>query len=98
MRDIVVIGASAGGLEALKTLTSGLPPDLPAAVFVVLHVPARSRSLLPKILSANGVVPALHPLDGARICPGRIYVAPPDYHLVLETDHIHLGLGPKENH
>src|SRR5437764_9719581 len=78
--DIIVVGASAGGVEALISLARGLPPDLPAAVFTVLHIPAEAHSLLPNILSRAGPLPAVHPADGDRIEHGRIYVAPPDRH------------------
>jgi two-component system chemotaxis response regulator CheB len=92
------VGASAGGVEALQELVSTLPSDLRAAVFVVLHVAPRSRSHLPEILSRSGKLPAVHATEGMRIEQGRIYVAPPDHHLVVERDHVHLSLGPKENH
>jgi two-component system, chemotaxis family, protein-glutamate methylesterase/glutaminase len=96
--DIIVVGASAGGLEALQELAGSLPPDLPASVFVTIHVHPRSKSLLPALLSKAGPLPALHPEDGAPIEKGRIYVAPPNYHMAVENGHIHLGLGPKEQH
>jgi two-component system, chemotaxis family, protein-glutamate methylesterase/glutaminase len=96
--DIVVIGASAGGVEALQELVKQLPADFPASVFVVLHIPARSRSYLPELLSRSGRLRAVHPADGEPIQPGRIYVAPPDHHLIVEKDHVHLSMGPKEQH
>lgn len=96
--DIIVIGASAGGVEVLQELVCELPADFPGALFVVMHIPPRGRSLLPAILSRVGKLPAVHPLDGAPIEPGTIYVAPPDYHLVIARDHIHLSMGPKEQH
>lgn len=95
--DMIVIGASAGGVEALTTLVRQLPADFPGTLFVVLHVPAGSPSLLPDILSRAGPLKALHPRDGEPVEPGRIYVAPPDYHLLLEEDRVHLVHGPKEN-
>jgi two-component system, chemotaxis family, protein-glutamate methylesterase/glutaminase len=95
-RDIVVVGASAGGVEALRTLVAGLPEDFPAALFVVLHVPPTS-SVLPAILTRAGKLPAEHAHDGDSIEPGRIYVAPPDYHLLLEADVVRLERGPREN-
>ncbi len=95
--DVVVIGASAGGVEALSTLVSKLPPDLSAAVFIVLHVPAQSPSLLPEILSRSGSLPARHPTNGEQIKHGQIYVAPPDRHMLIEQGHIRLTRGPKEN-
>jgi two-component system chemotaxis response regulator CheB len=95
--DIVVVGASAGGVEALADLAGSLPADLPAAVFVVLHVPAAVTSALPDILSRQGPLPASHVKDGEQIEPGRIYVAPPDHHLLLRSGHVHLRRGPREN-
>ncbi|MCU0518702.1 MAG: chemotaxis protein CheB [Oscillatoria sp. Prado101] len=95
--DIIVIAASAGGVEALTKLASGLPKNLPAALFVVLHIPPQADSVLPRILSRTGTLPASHPIDGQTIERGRIYVAPPDRHLLLGRGHIHLAKGPKEN-
>ena len=96
-RDIIVIGASAGGVEALKQLVHGLPADLPAAVFVVLHVPPHGPSVLPRILTRAGRLPAAHPADGQPIRPGTITVAPPDYHLLVKPGHVRLTRGPREN-
>src|SRR5213595_2615555 len=95
--DVIVVGASAGGVEALSRLVRRLPADLPAALFVVLHLPASGHSVLPWILSSNGRLPAEHPEDGAPIEPGRIYVAPPDQHLLVERRHVRLVRGPREN-
>jgi two-component system, chemotaxis family, protein-glutamate methylesterase/glutaminase len=95
--DIVVVGASAGGVEALADLTASLPPDLPAAVFVVLHLPSTRTSALPDILSRRGPLPATHVKDGEPIEPGRVYVAPPDHHVLLRSGHVHLARGPREN-
>src|SRR5437588_1316031 len=95
--DIIVIGTSAGGVEALVKLVRGLPADLPAAVFVVLHIPAHSPSLLPAILSRAGRLPAVHSTDNTKIEPGCIYIAPPDNHMLIEQDHICVVRGPKEN-
>jgi two-component system, chemotaxis family, protein-glutamate methylesterase/glutaminase len=75
-RDVVVIGTSAGGVEALREMARGLPADLPASVLVVIHLPARSPGLLPSILNRAGPVPAAHPVDGEELRRGRIYVAP----------------------
>ncbi len=96
-RNIIVLGASAGGVEALTRLVKFLPSDLPAALFVVVHFPSFSTSFLPQILSRFGRLPALHAEDGKAIVPGRIYVAPPDYHLLVRRDHIRLSHGPREN-
>ncbi|MDQ2783555.1 MAG: chemotaxis protein CheB [Chloroflexota bacterium] len=95
--DRIVIGASAGGVEALMAVVWGLPRDLPAALFVVLHVPPDGESMLPRILSHAGPLPAIHPQDGDPIEEGRIYVAPPDYHLLIERDHVRVIRGPREN-
>ena len=94
--DIVVIGTSAGGVEALIRLVSDLPSRLPAAVFVAMHV-GRTRSALPEILSRYSQTPVIHAIDGAPIVPGRVAVAPPDAHLVLEADRMCLWHGPEEN-
>jgi len=96
--DIIVVGASAGGVEALQELVGGLPGNLPAALFVVLHTQARTRSFLPEILNRSGPLLALHPDDGAKIEHGLIYIAPPDQHLLVERDHVHLSRGPREQH
>lgn len=95
--DIIVIGASAGGVEALMALVRELPRTLPASLFVVLHISADGTSRLPEILSRSGPLPALHPVDGASIEHGKIYVAPPDYHMLIEEGRIHIVRGPKEN-
>jgi two-component system, chemotaxis family, protein-glutamate methylesterase/glutaminase len=94
---IVVVGASAGGVEALADLAASLPGDLSAAVFVVLHLPATGTSALPEILHRHGPLPAAHVRDGEPIRPGRIYVAPPDHHVLLRTGHVHLSRGPREH-
>ena len=96
-RDIIVLGASAGGLDALKRIVHGLPRDLPAALFVVLHIGANRRSELAAILSAAGPLPAIWAEDGAPIEPGRIHVAPPDHHLLIEPGRLRLSRGPREN-
>ena len=95
--DIIVIGASAGGVEALTTLVQGLPADLAASLFVVLHVPQDSPSLLPTILNRHSLLPVQHPKDGDRIKPGQIYIAPPDRHLLVERGFVRVVHGPKEN-
>ncbi len=95
--DVIVIGASAGGVEALIKLVGSLPAGLPAAVFLVLHIPAQSPSLLPDILNRAGPLHALHPVDGQAIQYGHIYVAPPDHHLMVEEGIVRIIRGPKEN-
>lgn len=93
----MVIGASSGGIEPLIEIAGGLPPDLGAAIFIVVHVPARGKSLLPEILERAGRLPAAHAKDGESIQAGRIYVAPPDFHLTLSDGRTHIARGPKEN-
>jgi two-component system, chemotaxis family, protein-glutamate methylesterase/glutaminase len=96
LQDIIVIGASAGGVEALRTLVAGLPADLPAAIFVVLHIGNKS-SILPEILTKAGPLPAVHPRSETPIVKGTIYVAPPDRHLLIEPGRVCVSPGPKEN-
>ncbi len=96
--DMIAIGASAGATETLQCLVEQLPGDLPAAIFVVVHLHAGSPSYLPEILSRAGPLPAVTAEDGAPIERGRIYVAPPDQHLIVERGHLHLSVGPKEQH
>jgi two-component system, chemotaxis family, protein-glutamate methylesterase/glutaminase len=96
-RDIVVIGGSAGGVEALMQICAGLPVDLPAALFVVQHISPTSKSVLPDLLSKAGPLPAKHPVDGEPIQFGTIVVAPPDFHLLLQDGRVLLRRGPQEN-
>jgi two-component system chemotaxis response regulator CheB len=95
--DIIVIGASAGGVEALRRVVSRLPSDLPAAVMIVLHLPAGSDSVLPDILSRAGQLQATHPKHDERVRRGRIYIAPPDQHLLIANGRMQLSDGPPEN-
>ena len=102
-RDVVVIGTSSGGVEALIEIARGLPADLPAAVFAVIHFPEGTPSLLPRILGRAGPLKAVHPEDGEAVRPGKIYAAPPGFHLLVENaggpmGRVRLGRGPKENH
>lgn len=96
-RDVIVIGASAGGVEALLAIVAALPPELPASVFVVLHQPPTGTSLLPVLLSRAGPLPATHAVDGETVEAGHIYVAPPDLHMLIEGRSIRLARGPREN-
>ncbi|MGH9562061.1 MAG: chemotaxis protein CheB, partial [Terracidiphilus sp.] len=97
VRDIVVIGASAGGIGALAQLATRLPNDFQAAIFVTIHAYSGRNGFLPKLLSSKGTWPADQARDGEPIRPGRIYTAPPDYHLTLENGRVLLSHGPKEN-
>jgi two-component system chemotaxis response regulator CheB len=96
-RDIVVVGASVGGIEALRTIAGGLPKDFPAAVFVVLHTAPQAPVVLADILDRAGELPAAFAADDERIQTGRIHVAPPDRHLIVEPNRVRLTRGPKEN-
>jgi two-component system chemotaxis response regulator CheB len=97
-RDIIVIGASAGGVEALTHVVRALPRGFPASIFVVCHYPPGGKSVLPSILSRSGPLLATFPGDGEPFNPGQIYVAPPDRHLLLEPGGLmRLTRGPREN-
>jgi two-component system chemotaxis response regulator CheB len=96
-RNIVVVGASAGGVETLPKLFAELDPSIEAAFFVVLHVQADARSYMPQLLSRAGRLPAEHVEDNQRIENGRILIAPPDYHILIEDSRVRLSHGPKEN-
>lgn len=95
LHDIVVIGASAGGVQALCKLTEHLPKDLAAAVMVVLHIGDSSN--LPEILARCGRLPVSTAEDGQPIERGRIVVAPPTRHLVIRDGHLALTRAAREN-
>lgn len=94
---VIGIGASAGGVEALKRLITELPADLDAAICIVLHIPPTGRSLLAPILDRNSALTIVVAEDGAPLRPGTVYVAPADRHLLVRADHVELSRGPKEN-
>jgi|tagenome__1003787_1003787.scaffolds.fasta_scaffold20980765_2 two-component system chemotaxis response regulator CheB len=96
-RDIVTVAASAGGLEPLRTLLAGLPADLPASVLIVLHIPATGGRTLPRILDRAGVLPAAAAVDGEQLQAGRVYVAPPDLHLLVVDGLVRTSRGPRQN-
>lgn len=96
-RDLVVVGASAGGVEALRQLVAALPRDLPAAVVIVLHMPAGGTSALPAILARSGPLPTLTAADGVELRNAHIYVARPDHHVLVEDGVLRLSKGPTEN-
>ncbi len=96
-RDIIVVGTSAGGVEALRALVSGLPRDFPGSVFVVMHTAPDSPGVLAQILDRWGALPARNAENRTRIRPGHVYVAPPDRHLLLEPGVMRVTHGPKEN-
>ncbi len=95
--DTIVVGASAGGVQALTKLVAALDPDLAAAVLIVLHVAPDAPSYLPAILSRDARLPVAHAVNGDEITTGRVYIAPPDHHLLIERQHLRLVHGPKEN-
>src|ERR1051325_9153043 len=96
-KDIVVVGASAGGIEALRMLVAGLPAKLPASIFVVLHTSPQAPGMLAEILDNVGGLSARSAKDRERIRRGTIYVAPPDRHLLIEPNRVRVTRGPKEN-
>jgi two-component system chemotaxis response regulator CheB len=96
-RDVVVVGTSAGGVEALRTLARSLPPDFPAAVLVVMHLAPGVPSALARILARAGPLDAVPAEDGAPLTGGVLHVAPPDHHLLLDDDVLVLRRGPTEN-
>jgi two-component system, chemotaxis family, protein-glutamate methylesterase/glutaminase len=95
-RDIVVIGASAGGTPALQRLLAALPRDLPAALFVVLHI-GREQTRLAEVLNCAGPLPAVEAESGTAFEAGHVYVAAPDRHMLVHDGHILLRRGPHEN-
>ena len=94
---VVGIGASAGGVDALLALVRRLPADLDAALCIVLHVPATGRSVLAPILARQTDLPVAVAADGEALSAGRVYVAPPDRHLIVDDGRVLLKRGPKEN-
>ncbi len=96
-RDIIVIGASAGGTSALKQLIAQLPDDFLGTLFIVLHISPEHRNVLPQILARLCPLPVVQATDSEAIQPSRIYVAPPDHHLIVEQGHVRVTRGPKEN-
>jgi two-component system chemotaxis response regulator CheB len=94
---VLAVGTSAGGVEALSRLAAGLPADFPAPVLVVLHVPSFSASNLPAILDRAGPLTAEHAHDHEPLVAGRIYVAPPDFHLLAEREEVRVVSGPHEH-
>jgi two-component system chemotaxis response regulator CheB len=96
--DIVVIGASAGGVEAVGNVLRAIPEDFPGAIFVVIHIPAESPSLLPVIFQRHARIKLVQEInDGESIQLGRAYIAPEDCHLILEPGRVRVVRGPKEN-
>ena len=97
LRNIIVIGASAGGFEALKKLAAGLPPDMRASIFIVWHISPDVHGVLPHVINRQTTINAVQASDYKPIVPNRIYVAPPDHHLLLESGYVRVTRGPREN-
>src|SRR5687767_14790805 len=97
IRQLVVIGTSAGGIETLRPVVAAIPPDFPAPIAVVMHTSPQSPGVLHEILDRWGPLRALSASGRERLKPGCIYVAPPDHHLVVEPGHLRATKGPKEN-
>lgn len=96
-RDIILTGASAGGVDALRNLCAGLPSDIPAALFVVWHMPSHSLGMLPRMLQPVSRLPVSNAIADQSIVPGTITVAPPDQYPLLENERLRLTQGPREN-
>lgn len=95
--DIVVIGASAGGLEAISRILRAMPHDVDAAILIVLHTANRAASFLPQILERASELSVCHPADGDAIERGRVYIAPPGFHMIVESGFVRVVQGPREN-
>src|ERR1051326_4036744 len=95
--DIIVVGASSGGIEALRAMLAPLPENFPAAIFVVVHIPSESPSNLPAILQRATALEVSHPMDVEAIRASHVYVAPPDHHLLVHKGHMRVVRGPREN-
>src|SRR5687767_3305220 len=94
---LIVIGASAGGLDALAALLDEVSPEIPAAVLVVIHIGA-SEVQLPRFFEQRSPIPVRYAKEGERVKEATVFLAPPDWHLLVAEDHMHLAHGPKENH
>src|SRR5690242_20131090 len=97
MQNIIVIGGSAGAVEATREIVSRLPADLLAAVFIVIHLNADTPIVLPSMFKSVSRLPIGTPTDGQAIEPGKIHIAPPDFHLSVELGRIRVWRGPREN-
>lgn len=96
-RDIIAIGASAGGVEALMKLAADLPANLPASIFIVQHVAPQYPSAMAELLARSGPLPVETAVDRPEFQKGRMYVAPPDRHLMIDRSYAYLTRGPREN-
>lgn len=96
-RDIIVIGASMGGIEAIRRLLAGLPANLPATIFCVVHTSSGAPDLLARVIGVRSTLPVGAAQEGERFARGRVYVAPSDHHLLVGENHVHVRRGPTEN-
>jgi two-component system chemotaxis response regulator CheB len=97
VRDVVVVGASAGGLRGVIEILSRLPVDLPAFVGVVIHRAAGSKASWSDVLGMKSGIQVIEPANGASLTRGVVYVAPADCHMTFENDRIVLDGGAKEH-
>ncbi|HYS24169.1 MAG TPA: chemotaxis protein CheB, partial [Vicinamibacterales bacterium] len=95
--DIVVMGASAGGVGSLQRVVEHIPAEFPAAILIALHLPDGARSMLPEILARAGNLPASQAVDGEPVEPGRIYVAPGGFHLTVNAGRLVVSRGAREH-
>jgi two-component system, chemotaxis family, protein-glutamate methylesterase/glutaminase len=96
-RDIIMIGASAGGFEAIRSFVSRLPQNLPASVFVTLHTAPAAPGLLAELLASAGPLPVISPKNPIKIRPGHVYVSQPNLHLIVKRGFVASKFLPKEN-
>src|SRR5579884_685598 len=97
MNRTVAVGTSSGGLEALRALLGALPADFPAPLCIVMHTAAESPGVLPTLLNRSTALEVRYAEDGDPLRPGRVYVAPPDRHLLVEPGRVRVTAGPREN-
>ena len=95
--DLVVIGASAGGVGSLQRVVEHIPAEFPAAILIALHLPDGIRSMLPEILDRAGNLPTSHAINGEKIAPRRIYIAPAGFHLTVQDDRMSVTRGAREH-
>lgn len=97
-RDVIVVGASAGGVQPLKDLLHRLPANLPASVAIVLHRSPYHETRLPAVLDRYALLSVLEPADRDPLMPGAVYVAPRDQHMLFDDACVRLSRGPREHH
>ena len=98
LRDVVVIGGSAGAVQPLLTMLAQLPPDLPAAVAITLHRPPTTASSLAQVFARRSAIEVIEPRDGERFTAGRVYLAPQDLHMSITRTTIRLSRTPRQHH